>query len=164
VTRGRWVVETSKHDVMIGASSADIRQRGTVSVRGEDIPARKLARETRAIDFDDHRGIELVDETKEFGEAIAATDGDWLKFADADLGRRTRSFSAEVASAAGGGSIELRLDDPVAGRVLGTAQVPATGGVYSYTTVTAPLADVGGRHDVYLVFRGSLRVSTFTVE
>jgi len=163
VTRGRWVVETSKHDVMVGASSADIRQRGMVSVRGEDIPARKLSRETRAIDFDDHLGIELVDETKEFGEAIAATAGDWLKFGDADLGRRTRSFSAEVASAAGGGSIEVRLDGP-AGRLLGTAQVPATGAVYTYTTVTAPLADGGGRHDVFLVFRGSLRVSTFAIE
>jgi beta-glucosidase len=164
VTRGRWVVETSKHDLMIGASSADIRQRGTVSVRGEDIPARNLSRETRAIDFDDHRGIDLVDETKEFGEAIAATDGDWLKFGDTDLGRRTRSFSAEVASAAGGGSIEIRLDDPVSGRVLGTAQVPSTGDIYTYTTVTAPLADARGRHDVFLVFRGSVRVSTFAVD
>jgi beta-glucosidase len=163
VTRGRWVVETSRHEVMVGASSADIRQRASVSVRGEQIPARNLGRETRAIDFDDHLGAALVDETKEFGDAVGATDGTWLKFADADLGRRTAHFSAEVASAAGGGSIEVRLDSP-GGRLLGTAAVGATGDVYTYATVTAPLASAAGRHDVFLVFHGALRVSTFAVE
>jgi beta-glucosidase len=147
---------------MVGASSADIRLRATVSVRGEDIPARRLDRETRAIDFDDHAGVDLVDETKEFGEAVGATDGDWLRFGDADLGRRTRSFSAEVASAAGG-TIEVRLDSPT-GRLLGTAQVPATGDVYTYATAAAPLAAASGRHDVFLVFHGSFRISTFAVD
>src|SRR5262249_26153030 len=111
VTRGRWVVESSTVDLMVGASSADIRQRATVSGRGEATPPRRLERETRAIDFDDHMGVDLVDETKEFGDAIGATDGDWLKFGDAEL-RRTRSFSAEVASVAAGGTIEVHLDSP----------------------------------------------------
>jgi beta-glucosidase len=163
VTRDRWVVETSAHDVMVGASSADIRQKATVHVRGETIPARSLSRETRAINFDDHRGIDLVDESKEFGDAVGATEGDWLRFADVDVSRRASTFSAEVASA-GGGSIEVRLDDPVGGRLLGTAQVATTGDVYSYSTVTAALAAGHGRHDVYLVFHGSLRISTFAIE
>jgi beta-glucosidase len=163
VTRGRWVVESSTVDLMVGASSADIRQRATVRVRGEDIPPRNLGRETRAIDFDDHAGVELVDETKEFGEAVGVTEGDWLKFGDADLGRRTESFSAEVASVAAGGTIEVRLGSPT-GRLLGTAQVPATGDVRTYATATAPLAAVGGRHDVFLVFHGSFRISTFAVD
>jgi beta-glucosidase len=163
VTRDRWVVETSTHDVMVGASSGDIRQKATVSVRGEHIPPRSLSRETRAINFDDYRGVDLVDESKEFGDAVGATEGGWLLFADVDLSRRGTAFSAEVASA-GGGSIEVRLDDPVGGRVLGTAQVPATGSVYSYATTTATLAGGHGRHDVYLVFHGALRISTFAIE
>jgi beta-glucosidase len=163
VTRNRWVVEASRHDVLVGASSADIRQRTTVTVRGEDIPARDLARETRAIDFDDYQGVDLVDETKEFGEAIGATEADWLKFSDVELGRRTARFSAEAASAADGGAIEIRLDSP-GGRLLGTAKVAATGDVYTYATTTAALADARGRHDVFLVFHGSLRVSTFVLE
>jgi beta-glucosidase len=163
VTRNRWVVETSRQDVMVGASSADIRQRATVAVRGEDIPARSLARETRAIDFDDYGGIDLVDETKEFGDAVGATEGDWLKFTDVELGRRTQSFSAEVAGAAGGGSIEIRLDSP-GGRLVGTAVVAPTADVYTYATTTARLAEAAGRHDVYLVFHGALRISTFAVE
>jgi beta-glucosidase len=163
VTRSRWVVESSPLDLMVGASSADIRQRATVTLRGEDIPARNLSRETRAIDFDDHSGVDLVDESKEFGDAIGATDGDWLKFGDADLGRRTRSFSAEVASLAAGGTIEVHLDSPT-GRLLGTAQIPATGDIYTYATVTAPLATASGRHDLFLVAHGAFRISTFAVE
>jgi beta-glucosidase len=157
------VVETSAHDVMVGASSADIRQRATVNVRGETIPARSLDRETRAINFDDHRGVDLVDESKAFGDAIGATDGDWLLFAGVDLRRRATAFSAEVASTVGG-SIEVRLDDPVGGRLLGTAQVPTTGSVYTYATTTATLAAGNGHHDVYLVFHGALRISTFAIE
>ncbi|HET7506254.1 MAG TPA: glycoside hydrolase family 3 C-terminal domain-containing protein [Kofleriaceae bacterium] len=164
VTRDRWVIEASAHDVLVGASSADIRQRATVTVRGEDIPARRLDRETRAIAFDDHRGVDLVDETKPFGDAVGATEGDWLEFAGADLGRGPRTFSAEVASAAGGGLIEVRLDDPVSGRLVASAKVPTTGDVYTYTTVTAPLTPARGRHDVFLVFHGALRISTFALE
>jgi beta-glucosidase len=163
VTRDRWVVETSTHDVMIGSSSADIRQRAMVNVRGETIPERSLARETRAINFDDYSGVDLVDESKPFGDAVGTTEGTWLRFADVDLSRRATAFSAEVASV-GGGSIDVRLDDPLGGRLLGTAQVSSTGGIYNYATTTATLAAGNGRHDVYLVFHGALRISTFAIE
>jgi beta-glucosidase len=163
VSRDRWVVETSTHQVMVGSSSTDIRERATVNVRGETVPARSLARETRAINFDDYRGVELVDESKPFGDAVGASEATWLQFSDVELDRRATAFSAEVASA-GGGSIEVRLDDPVGGRLLGTARVPATGGIYSYATTTTTLAAAGGRHDVFLVFHGTLRISTFAIE
>jgi len=163
VTRDRWVLETSKHDVMVGASSADVRQHATVTVHGEDIPARQLGRATRAVDFDDYLGVALVDETKPFGDAVAATEGAWLRFSGVDLGRHTERFSAEVASATAGGAIEVRIDGPT-GRLLGTALVPATGDIYRYVTANASLAAAGGHHDVYLVFRGALRVSTFTLD
>ena len=46
-----------------------------------------------------------------------------------------------------------------------TAAVPvaATGDVYTYASSTASLASVSGHRDVYLVFRGSLRLSTFSI-
>jgi len=36
--------------------------------------------------------------------------------------------------------------------------------VYTYATTTATLAAGNGRHDVYLVFHGALRISTFAIE
>jgi len=165
VTRNRWVVERSAYDVMVGASSTDIRQSATVSVRGERIPARDLSDPTRAIDFDDYAGVELVDESRASGDAVAGASGDWLAYSDVDLGRRgADTFTATVArEEAGEGSIEVRLDSPT-GRLVATAPVPSTGDQYAYTTTTADLSHVRGqRHDVYLVFTDDLRISDFTI-
>ena len=164
VTRNRWVVESSDHDILVGASSADIRARTTLRVRGETIPPRDLSKDTRAIDFDDYAGVDLVDESKARGDAVGAASGDWLRFTDVDFRSGARTFTARVARAqAGAGSIEVRLDDPVTGRLVGTAPVPSTGDKYAYTTTTSALTGAKGRHDVYLRFMGDLRISTFSL-
>ncbi|HEV8559692.1 MAG TPA: glycoside hydrolase family 3 C-terminal domain-containing protein [Actinophytocola sp.] len=164
VTRGRWVVESAVHDVLVGASAADIRQRGTVRVDGEQIPSRNLARDTRAIDFDDYAGVDLVDESKVRGDAVGGSAGDWISFADTDLRAGARNATVRVArAAAGAASVQIRLDDPVNGRLVGTVPVPSTGDKYAYTTSTAALTGASGRHTVYLVFTGDLRISTFSL-
>jgi len=161
VTRGRWVVESSVYDVMVGSSSADIRQSIAWNVRGETIPARDLSKVTRAENFDTYApAVKLVDESKASGTAVGSSAaGDWIAFKDADL--RGSTFSATVASLVSS-KIEIRLDSPT-GRLLGTASVPATGDPYRYATATAALARARGHHDVYLVFGGALRVSTFSI-
>ena len=164
VTRGRWVVESSVEDLMVGAASDDIRARATLRVEGETIPPRKLREMVRAVDFDDYAGVRLVDETKPGGDAVGLDAGDWLVYRDAVLGGGKRTFTAQVARAAAGGTtLQVRLDDPVTGPLLGTVQVPSTGGLYSYNTVRASVAGAAGRHDVYLVPTGDLRISRFSV-
>jgi beta-glucosidase len=164
VTRERWVVEASDHDLLVGSSSADIRQRGTLRVHGETIPDRDLSKVTRAENFDAYAGVTLVDESKARGTSVGALGpGGWLKFAGAALGNRPAAFTARVAKASGGpGSIQIRLGSPT-GRLLGTATVPSTGDVYAYATATAALAPVSGTHDVYLVFDSDLRLATFSI-
>jgi beta-glucosidase len=159
VTRNKWVVETSTYDVLVGSSSSDIRRRAAVGVRGETIPSRDLSRTTRAIDFDDYAGVDLVDLSKERGDAVGVSTGDWVSFRDARL-RQARTFTARVAG--GAGTVEVRLDSPT-GPLAGTATFGGTADKYTYTTVSAPLRNADGRHDVYLVFTGDLRVDTFTV-
>jgi beta-glucosidase len=133
-------------------------------VDGETIPPRDLRGMVRAVDFDDYAGVRLVDETKPGGDAVGLDAGDWLLYRDAALGDRARTFTAQVARAdAGGTTLHVRLDDPVTGPLVGTAQVPSTGGVYSYATVRASVAGAAGRRDVYLVPSGDLRISRFSV-
>ncbi len=156
VTRGRWVVEGGTYDVLVGASSADIRQRGSIRVAGETIPPRDLSRTTRAIDFDDYAGVSLVDTSKERGDSVAGPG--WISFHDSEL-RRARTFTARVA---GAGTIEVRLDSPT-GKLAGTATSPGTADKYTYTSVATALTGADGRHDVYLVVAGELRVDTFSV-
>jgi beta-glucosidase len=164
VTRSRWVVESANQDIMVGASADDIRQRATLRVDGERIPARDLGRETSAVNFDDYAGVTLVDQSKVRGDAVGASVGNWIKFADADLRSGARNLSAQVArTATGSTTVQVRLDNPVSGRLVGTVTVPSTGDKYAYTTATAALTGASGRHDVYLVFSGDLRISTFSL-
>jgi beta-glucosidase len=164
VTRGTWALESGEHDLMVGTSSADIRQRATLGVRGETIPARDLSKATRAVDFDDYSGIRLVDESKASGTAVGVSgSGPWVKFADAAM-TDGKTFTARTAKAsAGDGSIQIRLDSPT-GRLVGTAAVATTGDKYAYATTTAALSGATGRHDVYLVFSGDIRISTFSIK
>jgi beta-glucosidase len=159
VTRGKWVVETGTYDLQVGSSSSDIRQRSSVVIHGETIPPRDLTRTTRAIDFDDYAGVDLVDLSKARGDAIGASTGDWVSFTDASL-RNAKTFTARVAG--GAGTIEVRLDSPT-GPVVGTATFGGTADKYTYTDVSAPLRNANGRHAVFLVFTGDLRVDTFSL-
>ncbi|GAB2811432.1 glycoside hydrolase family 3 C-terminal domain-containing protein [Streptomyces daliensis] len=164
VTRGRKVVEDGVHDIMVGASSRDVRGRTSLRVRGEKIPARDLSRTTRATGFDDYEGVRLVDESKVRGDAVGATDeGAWLLFSDADLGAGARTFTARAAKETGGtGTITVRLGSPT-GPVAARAEVPSTGSRYTYVTTSARLRGARGRQDVYLVFSGAVRLSTFSI-
>ncbi|MEV6863505.1 glycoside hydrolase family 3 C-terminal domain-containing protein [Streptosporangium subroseum] len=160
VTRGRFAVEPSTHDILVGSSSDRIRQRATVRVNGERIPDRDLTRVTRAADFDDYSGVELVDETKVRGDAVGASAGEWIAFEDVDLGRGVTGLKLGVAATAAS-SVEVRLDSPT-GRVVATVPVTATGGVYQWATATAPVSGAAGEHDLYLVFKGALRLADLT--
>ncbi|MGI5150329.1 glycoside hydrolase family 3 C-terminal domain-containing protein [Plantactinospora sp. CA-294935] len=164
VTRDRWVVESAEHDLLVGASATDVRQHGTLRVRGETIPPRDLSRSTRAENFDDYDGILLVDETKVRGTAVeGAGSGGWIAFTGTALDARSRTLTVRAArSAPGDETIEVRLDSPT-GPLLGRATVPSTGDRYAYTTVQAALAGTTGVRDVYLRLGAGLRVSEFTI-
>ncbi|WP_433356602.1 glycoside hydrolase family 3 C-terminal domain-containing protein [Micromonospora saelicesensis] len=164
VTRSRWVVESSVHDLMVGASAEDIRARAAVRVRGETIPARDLSRPTRAETFDRYAGVRLVDETKPSGTAVGATAaGQWISFDGSALRADARTFTAKVAKAgAGVGTIQIRMGSPT-GRLLGTATVPSTGDDYRYVSTSTELARAAGNHTVYLVFDSPLRLAEFSI-
>ncbi|GAB2755899.1 glycoside hydrolase family 3 protein [Amycolatopsis magusensis] len=160
VTRDRWVVETATHDVLVGASSADIRVRGSLRVRGEAIPQRDLHKTTEAENFDDYAGITLTDRTKERGTSVTSAGGGWIAFRDADL--HARQLDALV-SAPAPTTITVRTGRPD-GPVLGTLTVPGTGDRYAYVSVSAPLTGAQGRGDLYLVFGGPASLGTFSLK
>ena len=82
-------------------------------------------------------------------------NGDYIKLQAVDFGQRIpRTFTARVASALRGGTIELRTDS-VAGPMLVRLRVPHTGGWEKWQTLTADLTAIAtGVHDLYLVFKG----------
>jgi beta-glucosidase len=163
VTRGRPVVEAALQELRVGRSSSDIRATARLAVLGELIPPRELGRPTRAESYDAHRGTALLDETKVRGTVVGSTGaGDWSAFQKVGGGRGVSGFTVRVArEAADGAQLALRVDDPVTGALLGTAQVPSTGGRYAYVDVAAAAGGFAGIRDLYLVFdKPGTRVST----
>lgn len=80
-------------------------------------------------------------------------NGDWIKVKGVGFGAGASSFSARVASATGGGRIEVRLDG-VSGPLAGTCTVPGSGGWQSWTTVSCATSGATGTRDLYLRFTG----------
>lgn len=80
-------------------------------------------------------------------------NGDWIKVKNVDFGNGANSFEARVASAYGGGRIELRLDG-TNGKIIGTVDVGKTDGWQKYVTRTCDISGATGKHDLYFMFKG----------
>jgi beta-glucosidase len=164
VTHSAMVVEKSRYDLLVGASSADIRAKTSIAVQGKTIGSRDLSYSTQAEDFDAYSGTSLVDTSKVDGTSVAATqNGQWVDYRQSALHSPT-TFSATVAKAsAGNGTIQVRLDSP-SGPLLGTAAVTGgSGDAYRYSPTSTPVAAVTGTHDVYLVLSKDVRIASFTL-
>ncbi|MEV0005138.1 family 43 glycosylhydrolase [Micromonospora sp. NPDC050980] len=80
-------------------------------------------------------------------------NGDYIKVKGVAFGTGATSYTARVASATSGGSIELRLDG-TSGPLVGTCRVSGTGGWQTWTDTTCPVSGATGTHDLYLRFTG----------
>jgi beta-glucosidase len=175
VTRRRPVVESARHKILVGRSSTDIAHTATLTVRGARIPPRDpLAGPLWMIDHDDYAGVLLRDETRANGDAVAAAEeGAWVAFEGVDFTTPVTRWRARVARPAepgpdpgtGTAAVTLRLDDPLAGPVVGSADVPYTGGRYSFLDVGGSIGSAEGVRDLYLVFEvAGILVSRLTFE
>ncbi|MDP9792045.1 beta-glucosidase [Catenuloplanes nepalensis] len=138
VTRGRPVVETARHTVAIGRSSADPVLTTTLTVRGERIPDRDPSAPLRAVDNDDYDSV-----LPTHHDMLTSTRADaWAAFEHVNF----QDHAGVRVRGAGPGTVTLRLDDP-AGPVLATVELPGSPG-----DVTAPVPPVGGVRDLFLVY------------
>lgn len=92
-------------------------------------------------------------------------NGDYIKVREADFGNISpKKFTASVASALLGGSIEVRVDS-LGGKVIASLKVSRTGGWEKWQTVTVPVTEtITGCHDIYFVFKGMKGGKLFTFD
>ena len=87
-------------------------------------------------------------------------NGSYIEFNQQNLNGVT-GFSVRTASANSGGTVSIYLDSPN-GTLIGTVQVPATGGWQNWSTETIPVSGATGYHNVYLVFSAGFNVEWFS--
>ncbi|MGQ5223747.1 glycoside hydrolase family 3 C-terminal domain-containing protein [Streptomyces sp. yara] len=158
VAAGRWRVEPGAYELLAGASSEDVRLSTTITLVGEPGEPRPVVeRGLEAADFDEQSGTEIVDRTKESGDAVTplgGKDGELL-YHRCDLGAGVREVSVVMS---GTGTVEVALDGGPSLAAL-SPEAP-TADPYTYVTRTAPVAgEPGGVRDVRLRVRGALRVA-----
>ncbi|MFE4616743.1 glycoside hydrolase family 3 C-terminal domain-containing protein [Streptomyces sp. NPDC056747] len=157
VAQGRQRVAPGRYEILVGASSEDVRLAGTVDLDGEpSVPRPVMVGGLEAVDFDEQSDTEIVDRTKTSGDSVTPVPGrrGELVFRDGDFGNGATGITVE---AAGEGTVELSLGD---GPVLAVLTLsPGTARPYDYTTVSAPVAAAAGVHDVRLGLRGPVRLA-----
>ncbi|MGD6742059.1 glycoside hydrolase family 3 C-terminal domain-containing protein [Streptomyces sp. BH106] len=163
VARGGWSVAGGTYELLVGASSADIRLAETLRMDGDAPAARPVLTEGLAAATYDERsgGIEIVDRTKTHGDAVTGTGE--LLYRDCDFG--AEGVSGVRLDIAGEGAVDVHLDGAGEGGVDVAdgprVEVPATGGPYDYVTVDAPFAAAGVR-DLRVRLGGGVRLAGIT--
>lgn len=114
-------------------------------------PYGKVEAETMAFS----RGVK-TEQNEEVG--VYVTDihnDDYIKLQNVAFGNKIpRTFTARVASGLRGGRIEVRIDS-LGGKLLGTLEVPSTGGWEKWQTITIDLTAIAsGNHDLFFAFKG----------
>ena len=98
-------------------------------------------------------GLKTTSASKTGVYVTGISNGDYIKVRSVDFGKGAKIFEASVASASGGGKIEIHLGT-VDGTLLGTCEVKNTGGWQNWAVQSCTVTNVKGVYDVYFVFKG----------
>ncbi len=98
-------------------------------------------------------GIKTVSDKNNGIYVTDIDNGDYIKVRRVDFGKGAKSFGASVASATGGGTIEIHLNG-LSGKLLGVCSVKNTGDRLNWSVQSCRVKRVTGVHDVYFVFKG----------
>nr|WP_181785976.1 PQQ-dependent sugar dehydrogenase [Streptomyces phytophilus] len=127
---------------------------GQDALTGTD-QAKLQPKHRQAEHFDTSQGVETQDKpAANGGQSVGYIDnGDWIAFRPWVLSDATQ-LTARIASAGVGGTLQVRAGGPD-GTLLGSTEVPVTGGWDTFQDVTADLSGApDGTTELYLVFVG----------
>jgi arabinoxylan arabinofuranohydrolase len=125
-----------------------------------EIEAERLAEE---------HGIEVEGLAGEAVRVARIENGDWVAYSQVDFRDGATSLVLKVASASGGGTIDVLIDGCIgeeSGTSIGTCEVASTGGAGTYAPLTCTLTRTSGAHDLCLAFSNnpSFELDSFRLE
>lgn len=104
------------------------------------------------------RGIEVEGNAGQTVRVAQISNNDWVGYSQVDFRNGASSLVLKVASAQGGGTIDVRIDGCLTGKEgtsIGTCEVASTGGASTFAPLTCEIAGPAGPHDLCLHFSGN---------
>lgn len=103
---------------------------------------------------DDENGITVISTSDVDGneDISELNDGDYIMFSSIDI-EMADSIMVRAASANEGGFIEIRKGS-ASGTIISFIDIPSTGGVDTWQTISTDIKSIEGENDIYFVFRG----------
>jgi len=125
--------------------------------------------EVQAERLAEEKGIEVEGKAGETVRVTQISSGDWIAYSQVDFRAGATSLVVQLASATGGGAIDVVIDGCIggeAGTSIGTCEVASTGGAGMYGPLTCNLESTSGAHDLCLKFSGtpSFQIDSFHLE
>lgn len=110
----------------------------------------------QASSFNSVSGLQTEPTTDTLGgyDVGYADNYDYAEYRNVDFAAGMTNVSVRLACAGNGGTLEFRMDSPN-GILIGSVNIPNTGGWQTWQTVSAPVSGASGKHSLYLVFRGT---------
>ncbi|NOU98920.1 carbohydrate-binding protein [Paenibacillus planticolens] len=129
----------------------------TTSISVTVLPVRSAFNQIEAENYDSKSGNFITENnTPDTGggqDMGNVKDGYYLVYKNLYFANGALEFNARVsADQFAGGTIEVRLDSPT-GTLAGSLTVSDTGGWSNYKTLSTPITNATGFHDLYLVFK-----------
>ncbi|MGA2408716.1 MAG: glycoside hydrolase family 3 C-terminal domain-containing protein [Bacteroidales bacterium] len=149
-------VENGKVEILIGASSADIRltgqidvSEGTVATTYRQDPFNKIEAEY----FENKFKSININVCPTGGQCVESLENNsYIMFKNLDFSSVAKQFSANYSSINSDTQIQVTLDS-LNGKVAGTLTAESSGSLDAYKIKSCVLDDVSGVRDIYLVFK-----------
>jgi len=111
-----------------------------------EIEAERLAQE---------HGIEVEGRAGDTVRVAQIEDGDWVAYSQVDFRDGATTLVVQVASATGGGTIDVLIDGCIGGATgtsIGSCEVVSTGAADTFASLSCTLTETSGAHDLCLAF------------
>lgn len=157
VSRQSFCLESGEYEIMVGASSADIRGTSVVTINGEEIPPRDFSSETDAQFYDVEKNTEIyIDPVSTESHVRGKKWVNILTYQNVDFDN-AESICVKAAAVVSEKKIAVLLGknkEPVC-----ELTVPASDGYTDFRELTAEL-DISGCHDLTLSFGENVTIKS----
>ncbi len=151
-------VFSGSYELMVGSSSADIRRTADITIIGTEYAGIDLSHRIQATDCYDYLGVDYLADEKLQEFALIHDWQSYMRFIGCDL-KPYHAVELEVSNP--GGTAKLTIVHEETGVTVAECEIPPTGSITEFRTVSASTAQVSGTGTLKFTVSGILSLKSF---